>query len=88
MHDLISRQEAIKEAERIIGERASFKAYAIVDMLRKMEPKREAGHWIILSVMPFDGEDVKCSECGHAGCSPNWNYCPNCGVKIEGVENE
>ena len=51
------------------------------------EPVRH-GHWEIYVISPFDGEDVKCSECGERGCAPYWNYCPNCGAKMDGTERE
>lgn len=38
------------------------------------------GKWII-----SDG-CVCCSECGEPNME--WNYCPNCGAKMEGEENE
>ena len=53
-----------------------------------IEPERKRGRWIIYTISPFDGEDVKCSECGQRGCAPYWEYCPNCGTKMEEVEEE
>ena len=29
----------------------------------------------------------KCSECGHSG-KPDYNFCPNCGAKMGGDDNE
>lgn len=52
------------------------------------EPVRH-GHWIF---NPKDAIEMmftlpKCSECGAE--SPNGgNYCPNCGAKMDGGENE
>ena len=51
--------------------------------LPSAQPKR--GKWIIYTVSPFDGADVKCSECGQRGCATYWDYCPNCGARMEGV---
>lgn len=37
----------------------------------------------------FMGECVDCSECGYriaASIGQNWNYCPNCGAKMEWVD--
>ena len=45
------------------------------------------GRWVIYPVPPWDGEDVKCSVCGQTGCAPYWNYCPNCGVRMD-LEDE
>ena len=55
----------------------------IVENEQDMRILPKMGHWIIYTVSPFDGEDVKCSECGQRGCAPYWGYCPNCGAKME-----
>lgn len=70
-----------------VTEQDKHKAKIIIDALRMaktVEPK--TGHWIIYTVSPFDGEDVRCSECGQGGCAPYWDYCPNCGAKMEVTE--
>lgn len=45
------------------------------------------GKWkpIKASIYPY-GFDVRCSECGCAilGGVNGWNYCPNCGAKMDG----
>lgn len=45
------------------------------------------GKWkpIKASIYPY-GFDVRCSECGCAilGGANGWNYCPNCGAKMDG----
>lgn len=46
------------------------------------------GKWIVYVISPFDGEDVKCSECGQHGCAPYWDYCPYCGSKNDEIINE
>ena len=53
-----------------------------------IEPERKSGHWIIYTVSMLDGEDCKCSECGQTSCAPYWNFCPNCGEKMEGVRTD
>ena len=46
------------------------------------------GEWEIYVISPFDGEDCRCSECGQTGCVPYWDYCPNCGARMKGVDDE
>lgn len=44
------------------------------------EPK--TGHWII------DGCIEMCDQCGERREFPHWNYCPNCGAKMERGNDE
>ena len=49
------------------------------------EPIRH-GKWTITEC--FDVKDMTCSSCGwlyeyHAGMEEEWNYCPNCGARME-----
>ena len=44
------------------------------------------GKWTITEV--FDFKNMTCSSCGwlyeyHAGMEEEWNYCPNCGARME-----
>lgn len=67
--------------------------YRAIEQVVKEQPSVEAepvrhGHWIIYPVSPFDGYDVKCSECEMRGCAPYWDFCPNCGARMdEGSSN-
>lgn len=53
------------------------------------------GEWVGTADGYADGELVydmwSCSECGYdadgAEEKPDWNYCPNCGVKMDGGKN-
>ena len=44
--------------------------------------ERKRGKWEIYVISPFDGEGCRCSECKYEG-APYWDYCPNCGAKME-----
>ena len=54
--------------------------------LKKLREQSKPGRWIIYTVSPIDGQDVMCSECGQRGCATYWDYCPNCGAKMEVTE--
>ena len=84
-NDLISRQQAIDALLAWMNDPEDDResAFDVLKQLPSAQPKR--GKWIIYTVSPFDGEDVMCSECGQRGCAPYWDYCPNCGAKMEGV---
>lgn len=53
------------------------------------------GHWITKDLVNLKIE-CKCSECGYIGISNydsyddpyDFNYCPNCGTKMDGKEDE
>lgn len=54
-----------------------FKEF-VTDEMPTVSPKQ--GRWIVQ-----DGS-VRCSECGEPNME--WNYCPNCGARMEGEEDE
>lgn len=41
------------------------------------------GAWTCHEVLGFDGTAWICSECGEHIGPRRWNYCPNCGRRIE-----
>ena len=46
------------------------------------------GHWIAHG-KAFMGATIEaCSECGELLCGYNKAYCPNCGAKMDEVQNE
>lgn len=53
--------------------------------LLKQEPK--AGHWVVAEEFGF-GNICECSECKESVWiykdTNTWNYCPKCGIKMEG----
>ena len=56
------------------------------EKMRPIEPERETGKWLP------ETEDwrnqiiwVECSECGF-NASTSYNFCPNCGARMEGGE--
>lgn len=58
--------------------------------LVKRQPSIDAvkhGVWEIYVISMFDGEGCRCSECGFEGV-PYWDFCPNCGARMDGEENE
>ena len=55
-------------------------AHAIVLAAPTIEEKR--GRWGEPFKVDADNNGYKCSKCGEFGV-PCWNYCPNCGAKME-----
>ena len=54
----------------------------IRETLKDAQPERKTGKWEIYVISPFDGEGCQCSECKYEG-APYWDYCPNCGARME-----
>ena len=54
------------------------------------------GYWIDTPMDKYKKIESKCSECGWCGISDfdgyvdifDFNYCPNCGARMDGDENE
>lgn len=81
MSDLISREGAKRIIDNIDTFCAGWRDYAMeqIDSLSTIDPVKH-GRWII-----SDG-CVCCSECGEPNME--WNYCPNCGARMEGEEDD
>ena len=72
------------------GEPVHYESVAfqqVVGMIRRIEaePVKHA-HWIKSNYDNVDGTIYKCSNC-NAELFSAWNYCPNCGAKMEVGEN-
>ena len=50
-----------------------------------VQPERKKGKWEIYVISMLDGEGCRCSECGFEG-APYWDFCPNCGADMRGVQ--
>lgn len=101
MNDLINSQMAIKAAMQDVSDKRShdFNAGATRAANRiKLLPTVEAepvrhGQWI--DVTDFDSPDYEfaCSECYYRNFervmdAGAWNYCPNCGAKVDEGKEE
>lgn len=95
--ELISRSKD-RETERILltAYRDFLDAFKLVlDNYEKSndesKPADLVGHWeTVRAVNLGTHPDIviyKCSECGYIQKEANYNYCPNCGAKME-AENE
>ena len=57
-----------------------------IEQLPPVTPQPKMGHWIYTGDYITDGM-LKCSECGFEhDVSEMFSYCPNCGVKMQEVE--
>ena len=60
---------------------------SIIDKMPTIEPERKTGKWIRTRTTEHDGE-LYCDQCGqeHPEQKLIWNFCPNCGAKMEADE--
>lgn len=84
--DLISRQAVIDYLESISNMDPKERGAIIfsVELLPSVQPK--TGRWESAYNSTEEGYPYNyCSECGfETGARCFWNYCPNCGAKMEG----
>lgn len=98
MSDLINRKDAID----ILYKCTPFDSDGI-KLMERLEERinalpsvdRPQGEWIGEADGYADGEFVYdtwyCSNCDYAvddDKPPTWNYCPNCGCRMKGVDDE
>ena len=92
MNDLISRQDAID----LLLANGMITAAIYVERMPSAQPDRKNGKWHGWNHHdPYWQRDGKsplfliCSECNDAviySSGVHWNFCPNCGVKMEQYE--
>jgi hypothetical protein len=84
--DAISREEMLKYQYYLHGKMSNeenHKLWQFIKSLPSVTPKQKTGKW---NVLGYDDPSVrmyKCSEC-HMKITLKFNYCPNCGAKMEG----
>ena len=87
--DLISREEALIEIvnNTDFGGWRLAQALNVIEKLPSVTPSRPSGKWIETSLTPISGGDFnrgfKCSCCDYVTVVDDFNYCPNCGAKME-----
>ena len=94
--DVVSREDAINALDDEITITGKSNAYVVKDYVqrvkRKLEnlpsvtPKPRRGKWIT-SHIP-DSMLWECDQCGFACGAKSFDFCPNCGVKMNGGEQE
>ena len=88
--DLISREDtkqAIRHKFKTLAERCEINE--VLNSMPSVQPKRKTGRWIYMK----DCEDWFCSNCKDIFMllegtpkDNDYNYCPNCGAKMESEE--
>ena len=89
MSDLIDRQRAIDVVDRYF-KFIELNGDICIDglkMLPSAQPKK--GKWIVGANHGLGVKTLTCSECGYVEVSSHiLNFCPNCGARMEGEEDE
>ena len=86
--DTISRRAAIDALCRV--DEYNGRSIEAIRQLPPAQPKK--GRWISADAM-FHGVPFYCSECGEntrdtVMGKPRWKFCPMCGAKMEGADDE
>ena len=87
--DAISREEMLKYQWYLHGKMSNeenHKLWQFIKSLPSVTPKQKTGKWNILGYDDPSVRFYKCSEC-HMKITLKFNYCPNCGAKME-VKND
>ena len=98
MQDLISRKAAIDALDKRFDNVPMEQTAEILKLrkdlreLQSAQPERKTGRWIDEAYEPFIISG-RCSVCGweahlYEDDVVGMNYCPNCGAKMDGFEEE
>jgi rubrerythrin len=78
----MTREEAIAYGKRVIDLGLNDETQAFCELaIKALEQEPRKGHWIPRNAYLLR---YKCSECNYK--SERYNFCPNCGAKMEEVE--
>lgn len=88
--DCVSREAVVDAFWKLDIELRPNAIDAILNMVKELPsetPTRKKGKWIETSLTPISGGDFnrgfKCSCCDYVTVVDDFNYCPNCGAKME-----
>ena len=89
MDDLISRQAAIDAFWEIEVEVRPSAIDAVLKMLNNLPSAERRGKWIYSEEAMFGNPygSYKCSACDN-GMLHKTNFCPNCGARMKGADDE
>lgn len=92
MNDLISRRAAIKAVDDLPncynGYSDTYDKSCIIGLLEELPTAEKKGKWIKDRLSSTCGGSYgvyRCSECAssYQDIGYGWNYCPNCGARME-----
>lgn len=91
MKNVICRIESMPSVPSADARREAFKEGFNEGMLYERRfPKRPQGQWIFrrefVEDTPFTG--YRCSNCNYWQGMGAWNFCPHCGCRMKGADDE
>lgn len=92
MSDLISREAAIEALKRAEALTRAFGYHNVIETIRELPTAERVGKWN-WDFADNGWADWTCSICGwkmntDIHVNLGYNYCPNCGARMEGEEDE
>ena len=85
-NDTIKRSDAIKAVSKVddYGDGIGFevKSHCLVELELVPSADRPQGEWIDMG-----GYEV-CKNCHEVKRFPHWNFCPNCGSRMKGADDD
>ena len=96
MEELIRRSDAIKAIKdnsfALGDDYLEINGYGAIDDIRALpSADRPQGEWVDRSdggrILHPWWENYECNRCGYYG-SGAWNFCPNCGARMKGADDE
>ena len=58
-----------------------------IEPLRHLCYGKPQGQWMCRMINPINAY-FECSECGYKGDTKRYNFCPNCGCRMKGADDE
>lgn len=81
----MTREEALEFIAQSV--KSDVDIALVADAIKALEQKPKTGHWITTRTFMHDGE-FYCDRCKcEAPKNEKWDYCPNCGAKMEVEDN-
>ena len=85
---MLRNLDSVEDGPAHMYKRAAERIIASVPVA-DVEPKRKTGWWIDVNPATISDPRMRCTVCGHIELPRiHWRFCPSCGAKLEGSNDE